>query len=108
MPAASDLESMLPHTARDEAAKEEQVEEALLTLPGVGPYAAAHVMQLLGYHRLLILDSATRPRYLAISGKKRASDKTIVRDFKRFGPYAGLAFWLYVTRHWVEEIPFER
>jgi 3-methyladenine DNA glycosylase/8-oxoguanine DNA glycosylase len=103
-----DLEAMLPSTEAQEEAKEEAVEESLRELPGVGPYAAAHIMQLLGFHHKLILDSATRPRYLKISGKKRASDKTIVRAFKRYGPYAGLAFWLYVTRHWVEEIPFER
>ncbi len=103
-----DLEALLPNTEREEEAREEAVEETLRELPGVGPYAAAHIMQLLGFHHQLVLDSATRPRYLEISGKKRASDKTIVRDFKRYGPYAGLAFWLYVTRHWVEEIPFER
>ena len=103
-----DLEALLPNTEAEEEVKEAMVEEALRDLPGVGPYAAAHIMQLLGFHHQLVLDSATRPRYLEISGKKRASDKTIVRDFKRYGPYAGLAFWLYVTRHWVEEIPFER
>jgi 3-methyladenine DNA glycosylase/8-oxoguanine DNA glycosylase len=103
-----DLEEMLPSNESQEIAKEDAVEESLRALPGIGPYAAAHIMQLLGFHHQLILDSATRPRYLKISGKKRASDKTIVRAFKRYGPYAGLAFWLYVTRHWVEEIPFER
>jgi 3-methyladenine DNA glycosylase/8-oxoguanine DNA glycosylase len=103
-----DLEMMLPNTEAQEEAQETTVEEALRELPGVGPYAAAHIMQLLGFHHQLVLDSATRPRYLEISGKKRASDKTIVRAFKRYGPYAGLAFWLYVTRHWVEEVPFER
>jgi len=78
-------------------------EEELRELPGVGPYAAAHIMQLLGFHQPLVLDSATRPKYLEISGKKRASDKTIEREFRRYGEYAGLAFWLYVTRDWVEE-----
>lgn len=103
-----DLEAMLPNTERDELAKEEMVEEALRELPGVGPYAAAHIMQLLGYHHQLVLDSATRPKYLELSGKKRASDKTIVRAFKPYGPYAGLAFWLYITRDWIEDVPFER
>ncbi len=103
-----DLEALLPSTETEEEAKEEAVEEALRELPGVGPYAAAHIMQLLGFHHQLVLDSATRPKYLEISGKKRASDKSIVRAFKSYGPYAGLAFWLYVTREWIEEIPFER
>jgi hypothetical protein len=26
----------------------------------------------------------------------------IVRRFRRYGPDAGLAFWLFVTKHWVE------
>ena len=51
------------------------VEESLLALPGIGPYGAAHVMQLLGRHRALILDSWTRPN-IAISGRKRAADST--------------------------------
>ena len=75
-------------------------EEALLALPGVGPYAAAHAMQLLGRHHRLILDSWTRPTYLRLSGKKRAKDTSIVRAFKKYGGYAGLAFWLYITREW--------
>ena len=102
-----DLEALLPRSVTEEA-REDAVEEALRELPGVGPYAAAHIMQLLGYHHQLVLDSATRPKYLEMSGKKRASDKTIVRAFKRYGPYAGLAFWLYVTRDWIEDVPFER
>ncbi len=79
---------------------DEEVEDALLQLPGIGPYAAAHVMQLLGRHRRLILDSWTRPKYLRISKKKQAKDSTIVRAFNRYGDYAGLAFWLYLTQDW--------
>ncbi|HUA09802.1 MAG TPA: hypothetical protein VMA98_11090 [Candidatus Acidoferrales bacterium] len=92
----------------EEEGREGAVEEALRELPGVGPYAAAHIMQLLGYHHQLVLDSATRPKYLKMSGKKRASDRTIVREFRRYGAYAGLAFWLYVTRDWLEAVPFDR
>lgn len=102
-----DLEAMLPNTEGEELANEDAVEEALLELPGVGPYAAAHIMQLLGYHHRLVLDSATRPKYLRMTKKKRAMDKSIVRDFKRYGPYAGLAFWLFITRDWIEELPFD-
>lgn len=102
-----DLEALMPHSLAEEA-RDEAVEDALRELPGVGPYAAAHIMQLLGYHHQLVLDSATRPKYLKVSGRKRASDKTIVREFKRYGPYAGLAFWLYVTRDWLEDVPFDR
>lgn len=91
-----DLEQLLPRNGLSD----EAVEDALLELPGIGPYGAAHVMQLLGRHRRLVLDSWTRPTFLRIAGKKRAKDATIVRTFARYGNYAGLAFWMYLTRDW--------
>jgi 3-methyladenine DNA glycosylase/8-oxoguanine DNA glycosylase len=81
---------------------DEEVAARLLALPGVGPYAAAHVMMLVGRYSPLILDSWTRPKYARVNGRK-ASDATIERRFKRYGPYAGLAFWLYLTRDWVPD-----
>lgn len=81
---------------------DEAVAARLLALPGVGPYAAAHVMMLLGRHSRLVLDAWTRPTYARLNGRK-AADATIVRRFRRYGPYAGLAFWLLLTRDWVEE-----
>jgi N-glycosylase/DNA lyase len=81
---------------------DDEVAERLLGLPGVGPYAAAHIMMLLGRYSRLILDSWTRPKYARVNGRK-ASDKTIERRFRRYGKYAGLAFWLYLTRDWVGE-----
>jgi 3-methyladenine DNA glycosylase/8-oxoguanine DNA glycosylase len=82
---------------------DEEVAARLLALPGVGPYAAAHVMMLLGRHSRLILDSWTRPKYARLNGGRKAADRQIERRFKRYGPYAGLAFWLYLTRDWVED-----
>jgi 3-methyladenine DNA glycosylase/8-oxoguanine DNA glycosylase len=96
-----DLEAL--GTANADELPDDEVEAQLLALPGVGPYAAAHIMMLLGRYSRLILDSWTRPKYLRVSGAKRAKDSTIERRFRRYGPYAGLAFWLYLTRDWVEE-----
>lgn len=80
-----------------------EAEAALLALPGVGPYATAHIMlTALGRYGLLILDSWTRPTYARLSGR-RASDPAIRRRFRKFGTYQGLAFWLYLTRSWVSE-----
>jgi N-glycosylase/DNA lyase len=86
----------------DPALPDDEVAAALLALPGCGPYAAAHMMMLLGRYSHLILDSWTRPTYARLNGRK-ASDKTIERRFRRYGDYAGLAFWLYLTRDWVDE-----
>jgi 3-methyladenine DNA glycosylase/8-oxoguanine DNA glycosylase len=82
---------------------DEELAARLLALPGVGPYATAHMMMLLGRYTPLILDSWTRPKYLKVSGAKGAKDATIERRFRRYGPYAGLAFWLYLTRDWVDD-----
>jgi 3-methyladenine DNA glycosylase/8-oxoguanine DNA glycosylase len=80
-----------------------ELEARLLSLPGVGPYAAAHVMMTLGRYHRLILDSWTRPTYAKKAGRRLATDAAIERRFHRYGPYAGLAFWLYLTRDWVDE-----
>jgi len=82
---------------------DDEVERRLLELPGVGPYAAAHVMMMLGRYSRLILDSWSRPKYARLLGRKTISDRTIVRRFKPFGPYAGLAFWLFITRDWIDD-----
>ena len=93
-----DLEQLNdPEVPDDEAATR------LLALPGVGPYAAAHVMLTsLGRYSRLVLDSWTRPTYARLVGRK-SSDKTIERRFRRYGDFAGLAFWLLLTRAWVPD-----
>jgi 3-methyladenine DNA glycosylase/8-oxoguanine DNA glycosylase len=92
-----DLEAL-----NDPELPDDEVAATLLALPGCGPYAAAHMMLLLGRYSRLILDSWTRPKYARVNGRK-ASDRTIERRFRRYRSYAGLAFWLYLTRDWVEE-----
>ena len=96
-----DLEAL--GAAPREALSDEELEAALLALPGVGPYAAAHVMLLLGRCSRLILDSWTRPTYARLVGRPSVSDRAIERRFRRYGPWAGLAFWLALTRRWVPE-----
>lgn len=89
---------------RDPGIPDGEVEERLLMLPGLGPYAAAHVMLTLGRYRNLILDSWTRPTYARLRRSRRpVSDPGIERRFRRYGPHAGLAFWCYLTRDWVDD-----
>jgi 3-methyladenine DNA glycosylase/8-oxoguanine DNA glycosylase len=94
-----DLEELAAASRED--LPDDEVAERLLALPGVGPYAAAHVMMLLGRYSRLVLDSWTRPKYASLNGGRKAKDTTIIRRFRRYGPYAGLAFWLFLTRDWV-------
>jgi 3-methyladenine DNA glycosylase/8-oxoguanine DNA glycosylase len=80
---------------------DEDVAERLLALAGVGPYATAHMMMLLGRYGRLILDSWTRPKYRRVTGRARITDKGIERAFRRYREFAGLAFWLTLTEDWV-------
>jgi 3-methyladenine DNA glycosylase/8-oxoguanine DNA glycosylase len=98
-----DLESWA--TATPDVLPDAELEAALLAIPGVGPYAAAHIMMTLGRHSRLILDSWTRPTYARLGGRRTVTDRQIERRFRRYGDFAGLAFWLFVTRDWDERQP---
>jgi len=87
----------------DSSLADAEVAERLLALAGVGPYAMAHMMMLLGRYRRLILDSWSRPKYRSVSGRPRVTDKGIQRAFRRYREFAGLAFWLTLTEDWLTE-----
>jgi len=90
-------------TAASDGPTDVELERFLRTLPGVGPYAAAHIMMTLGRNSRLVLDSWTRPTYARLLGRRTVpSDRAIERRFRRYGDHAGLAFWLFVTRDWAE------
>lgn len=98
-----DLEAMGRASASE--LSDDQLATQLLALPGVGPYAAAHIMMMLGRYSRLILDSWTRPTYARLVNREQATDGSMIGRFRRYGPYAGLAFWLFLTRDWVAEEP---
>jgi N-glycosylase/DNA lyase len=85
----------------DRSLPDQEVADRLLAIAGVGPYAMAHMMMLLGRYRQLILDSWTRPKYRRVSGRPRITDKGIERAFRRYRQFAGLAFWLTLTEDWL-------
>ena len=91
-----DLESL-----RDPALPDQEVADRLLQIAGVGPYAMAHMMMLLGRYQRLILDSWTRPKYRRLTGRARITDKGMERAFRRYRQFAGLAFWLTLTEDWL-------
>lgn len=100
--AEGDLDLEAFGTATADELTDDELEARLLALPGVGPYAAAHIMMTLGRYHRLILDSWTRPTYARKIGRKVVTDAAIERRFRPYGPYAGLAFWLFLTRDWVD------
>jgi len=75
-------------------------------LDGFGPYAAEHLLRLLGRHDHLALDSWTRAKLARLRGRRRVpSDRTLRRWFAPYGPWAGLALWLEVTADWHGDRP---
>jgi 3-methyladenine DNA glycosylase/8-oxoguanine DNA glycosylase len=95
-----------PEALLDPSLPNDEVEARLLALPGIGPYAVAHLGLVLGRYSKLILDSWTRPTFARLAGYRRVpKDTTIVRRFRRYGGWAGLAFWCFLTRGWVTEPP---
>lgn len=97
-----DLESL---DADPKELPDDDLYRRLVALPGVGPYAAAHVMMMLGRYSRLVLDSWTRPTYARLAGREEVADQEIEERFSGYGSYKGLAFWLYLTRGWILDDP---
>lgn len=80
-----------------------EVEEEIRAEKGFGPYAADTLMRLLGRHSRLGLDSWSRKKVAELRFRGRAGkDARVERFYAPFGAWAGLAFWLDVTRDWHE------
>ncbi len=83
---------------------DEEVEEEIRAEKGFGPYAADTLGRLLGRHRKLGLDAWSRKKVATLRFRGRAvKDARVARVYASFGPHAGLAFWLDMTRDWHEE-----
>ncbi|HEX9241005.1 MAG TPA: Fe-S cluster assembly protein HesB [Anaeromyxobacter sp.] len=73
----------------------------LQEIRGFGPYAAEHLLRLLGRHDHLALDSWTRAKLARLRGcRRQPTDRTLRRWYAPYGPWAGLAMWLEVTADW--------
>ena len=70
---------------------------------GFGPYAADTLGRLLGRHGKLGLDSWSRKKVATLRFRGReVKDARVEKLYAPFGRWAGLAFWLDVTRDWHE------
>ena len=101
--AGGELDLELLGSATIDELSDDDLEKQLLALSGVGPYAAAHIMHMLGRCSRLVLDSWTRPTYARLMGVESVADAEIAEQFTAYGTNAGLAFWLTVTRPWFED-----
>jgi N-glycosylase/DNA lyase len=96
-----DLESW-----RDPSIPAGELRRRILALDGFGPYAAEHLMRLLGRHGGLALDSWTRRKIAVLRGRRRVpADRTFDRWYAPWGEWAGLALWLEATADWHGDVP---
>jgi N-glycosylase/DNA lyase len=88
-------------TWEDPALSDDEVEGEIRKNNGFGPYAAHTLMRLLGRHSRLGLDSWSRKKVASIRfGGQPVTDQEVEEFYASFGSFAGLAFWLDVTREW--------
>lgn len=91
------------HTLDDAALSDETVHERLLELPGIGPYAAANIMQLLGRYARLPLDSESVRHgrmVLGFKGSPARVMKQVGRHFAPFGEHRFRAYWFELREHY--------
>jgi len=64
------------------------------TLPGIGPYGAAHLLAMDGRHDFIAVDSEFR-RFVRERhhGGRRVSDATMLRRYNKWGRWKYLAYW---------------
>ncbi len=79
-----------PHTP------DEEVHKALLALPGVGPYAAGNMMQLLGRYSFLAIDTESIKHgktVLSFTGSDRTIEKKLRAHYEQFGAHRFRSYW---------------
>jgi 3-methyladenine DNA glycosylase/8-oxoguanine DNA glycosylase len=73
-----------------------ELRKELLTISGVGPYAAANLLMILGRHDFIPIDSyALKMVSLEWYRGKPITAKEIEKRFEKWGEFKGLAFWFW-------------
>jgi len=88
----------------DPATPDDAVHATLMDLPGVGPYAAANIMQLLGRYARLPLDTESVRHGRMVLGMKGASAdlmRRLHRHYEPFGTHAFRSYWFEIWQ-WYE------
>jgi 3-methyladenine DNA glycosylase/8-oxoguanine DNA glycosylase len=69
-----------------------------MTLPGVGPYGAAHLLAMDGRHDFIAVDTEFR-RFVreTYHGGRKVGDATMLRRYAKWGRWKYLAYW---SEHW--------
>jgi len=91
----------------DLATSDDMIFKSLVALPGIGPYAAANIMQLLGRYARLPLDTESVRHGRTLLGFKGSSAQVMRKvqaHFKPFGDHAFRSYWFemwafYESKH---------
>ena len=92
-----------PAWFEDPSTPGDEIHAALLDLPGIGPYAAANIMQLLGRYDRLPLDTESLRHgrsVLGFAGPDRRVMKAVADHFAPFGRHAFRSYWLELWAHY--------
>lgn len=83
-----------PEEWLDPAKPTEELKKNLLSVRGVGNYAAENMLKLLGRYESLALDSFLRSEfYKRHNGGEKCSDRAIEAHYEKFGEWRGLVIW---------------
>jgi len=73
-----------------------ELRKELMTIKGVGPYAAANLLMILGRHDFIPIDSYALKMVSHEWHKgKPVTAKEVEKRFEKWGEYKGLAFWFW-------------
>lgn len=85
----------------DPTTPDEAVFKSLVALPGIGPYAAANIMQLLGRYARLPLDTESVRHGKSLLGFKGSSTQIMKMVHAHYAPFAANAFRSYWLEMWM-------
>lgn len=89
-----------PDWFEDPATPDQAIHDSLLELPGIGPYAAANIMQLLGRYSRLPLDTESVRHGRTILGFKGSPAQVMKKVHAHFAPFGAHAFRSYWFEMW--------
>jgi len=78
-----------------------ELKKEIMSIKGIGNYAAENLLKLLGRYDGLALDSWLRSQfYKKHNRNKPCPDKKIERRYAKFGRWKGLVLWCDMTEYW--------
>jgi 3-methyladenine DNA glycosylase/8-oxoguanine DNA glycosylase len=87
----------------DQTVSDDEVFKFLITLPGIGPYAAGNIMQLLGRYSRLAVDTETirhGKSVLGMTGTDRQITKALHKHYDKFGDHKFRSYWFEIWQHY--------